>query len=166
MQKLQASDQNGLKRPKRCFLAYGIIGAVQSRLHHLDVPVAELAPDKVIDLLDSDAQLKLFHVLGDIRYHMVELGQNPLILRLKSLRHGRSIRLLPVLHVHHDEAGSIPYLISEVPAVLHALNIEAHVVAGRIPCNQGETQCIRAVFVDDLKGINAIAERLRHLASL
>ena len=52
---------------------------VQTRLHHLDVPVAELLPDKVINLLNGDAELILIQVLGYFLCKRVYLGQNPLV---------------------------------------------------------------------------------------
>ena len=52
---------------------------VQTRLHHLDVPVAELLPDKVVDLLNCDTQLIFIQILRYLFCQRIYLGENPLI---------------------------------------------------------------------------------------
>ena len=64
MQKLQRIQQHGLKDIQRSVLAYRIVGIIQSGLHHLDVPVAELIPDKIVHLLYGDTKLEVLHIVG------------------------------------------------------------------------------------------------------
>ena len=78
MQQFQGLDQNRFQGPE-CSGLGGVFLGPESRFYHLDVPVAELLPDKVINLLQADAQLKLIQILGDILRQGVHLGQNPLV---------------------------------------------------------------------------------------
>ena len=65
MQHLQCIDQYIFQGPQSSALCL-ILVIPQTRFYHLDVPVAELLPDKVINLLQADAQLKLIQILGDV----------------------------------------------------------------------------------------------------
>ena len=68
-------------------------------------------------------------------------------------------------HIHHDKTGSVPDLVGKVTAGLHALHIETHIVAGRVAGNQGETQGVCAILIDDLQRVDTISQRLTHLPS-
>ena len=48
---------------------------IQTGFYHLDIPVAEFIPDKVINLLYGNTQLEVFHVVGHFfceRYSTLE----------------------------------------------------------------------------------------------
>ena len=49
----------------------------ESRFYHLDVPVAELLPDEIVNLLEGDSQLVLIHILSNIFCQRVDLGEDP-----------------------------------------------------------------------------------------
>ena len=55
----------------------------ESRFYHLDVPVAELLPDEIVNLLEGDSQLVLIHVLGNIFCQRVDLGEDPAVSHLQ-----------------------------------------------------------------------------------
>ncbi len=137
----------------------GIRLAVQTRLHHLDVPVAELLPDEVVDLLDSDTELIFVQILRYFLCQCIDLGENPFDLlpvsRLDRICSGTALRFLDI---HHDETGSrsIPCLRSS--AGLDTLPVETHVVARRVSGHQSQTQCICTVLVDDLQRIDTVAK--------
>ena len=78
MQKLQGVGQYGLQRPQGCRLGL-ILFIIETGLHHLDIPVAELLPDEVIKLLNGDTQLKFIHIGRHVLCQGVDLGQNPLV---------------------------------------------------------------------------------------
>ena len=65
-----------------------------------------------------------------------------------------------------DEARCVPNLVAEVAGRLYALVRETHIVSGAVAGREGEAQRIRAVLVDDLQRVDAVAERLGHLAAL
>ena len=68
--------------------------------------------------------------------------------------------------VHHHIAGGIPDLIGKVPHGLTLLHKEAHIVAGAIAGDEVEAQGIGTELVRHLQRVNAVAERLGHLAAL
>ena len=70
------------------------------------------------------------------------------------------------MEVHKHEAGGVPELVGEVAARLDLLIREAHIVAGRVVRRERETQRVRAVLLDDLQRVDAVAQRLRHLPAL
>ena len=162
MQELERDVQHLYQRPQRG-IPRGILPVPQTRLDHLDIPVAQLLPHEVVDLVQSYAQLEPVHIVRDILYQPVGLGQYPLIRQSEALR---SFYDRGISQIHHDKSGCIPYLVGEVAARLHSLPVEAHIIARRVACHERHAQRVRAVFVDDLDGIDAVAERLAHLASL
>ena len=89
------------------------------------------------------------------RGQLVELGEDPLVLELE--RFGQLVFV--DREIHHHEAGSVPELVGEVAHRLAALREEAHVVSGRVAGDDVEAERVRAVGVDDLDGIDAVAER-------
>ena len=73
MQQLQGIHQHPPQRIERRRLrAVGL--TVQTGLHHLDVPVAEFLPYEIIDLLDSDTQIKGLHQGGDVLRQIIHFG--------------------------------------------------------------------------------------------
>ena len=161
MQHFQRIGQNRFQRPQGGGLGLFRL-AVEPRLHHLDIPVAEFLPDEVVDLLYGDAQLELLHIFRDFRRQHIDLVEHPAILQsqgtlLDLLRNLRRVQ------IHQDEPGGVPHLIGKIPAGLHALPVETHVVARRISGHQRQPQGIGPVFVDNLQRINAVTQRFAHL---
>ena len=74
----RAFDQNRLQCPKCCCFC-GILVIVQTRFYHLDVPVAEFFPDKIIHLLNGNTQFIFIHVLGYFFCQCIDLGEDPFI---------------------------------------------------------------------------------------
>ena len=69
-------------------------------------------------------------------------------------------------HVHQHEAGGVPEFVGEVARFGDAVLAEPDVLALGGEAQQGEAQGVRAVLVDHLHGVNAVAERLGHPAAL
>src|SRR5687768_1397593 len=110
-----------------------LLSILQPDLRRLDVPVAELAPDEVIDLTASFPEEVAVQQTRGATCHIVQTAENPAIRQRQSTRRPRG----PVL-VHGDvvvgdraqrEPGGIPKLVSEVPARLHLLDAQATVIA-------------------------------------
>ena len=163
MQQFQGLDQNRFQGPE-CSCLGGVFLGPESRFYHLDVPVAELLPDEIVNLLEGDSQLVLIHVLGNIFCQRVDLGEDPAVSHLQVRK--LHIRYRRFLNVHHDETGCIPYLVRKVTACFHTLPIEAHIVARCVTGHQCHTKCIGAVLVDNLERIDTISKGFTHLASL
>ena len=54
---------------------------LQADFRKLDIPVAENIPDKVIDFLSGNAELKFFKVIRNLFDKIIIEAQNPLILK-------------------------------------------------------------------------------------
>ena len=174
MKKLEACDQDFLKGPQSSHPAVLVISLIKSGLYHLDIPVAEFVPHKVVDLLYCDAELEFIHIIRHSLNSIVEAGQNPLVLRAD--RGGHLVRVDEraqnglifgtfLRKVHHDKSGGVPDLICEVSVRDDSLVVETHIVSGRIAGDKSHSQRVRTVVPDDLQRINAVSEGLGHLAA-
>ena len=139
-----------------------LVLAVEAGLGQLDIPVAVAVPDEVVDLARGHAQLVAVHVLADLFDHVVELGEDPLVLDLQLL--GQLVFVDG--EVHHHKAAGVPELVAEVAHGLALLHVEAHVVAGGVAGDEVVAQRVRAVLLHDLQRVDAVAEGLGHLAAL
>ena len=143
---------------------FGLIFAVERALAQLDVPIAEVAPEEVVQRAGGDAQLELAHVEGDFFDGALQPRDDPLVGGGElDGGHGRDV---DPLRVHQHEAGGVPHLVHEVARRLDLALTVAAVVAGRDARDEGETQRIGAVLVDHFQRIDAVAQRLGHLAAL
>ena len=103
VQELQCLSQHGFQHPEHtvrcCPVFFRVIDPV---FRELNIPVAELIPDEVINLLHGNAQLKLVHVFRHVFCKGVDPGQDPAVRR----RQQGAVRLLHhiFLHIHKDEA--------------------------------------------------------------
>ena len=61
MQQLQPVGENRPQGPEGRRLGFVLL-LVETGLHHLNIPVTEFLPDKVIELLYGNPQLKLIHI--------------------------------------------------------------------------------------------------------
>ena len=163
MKQFQSSAKNSFQSPESCRFS-SVFVIVQTRFYHLDVPVAEFLPDKIIHFLYCDTHLVFFHVICYLFGNCVEHGKNPFI-RICHLRCRHLCRNFRFLQIHHNETGSIPYFIGKVSACLYSFPIETHIVTRCISGNQCQTQCICSVLVDDFQRINTISQRLTHFSS-
>ena len=146
-------------------LLYVLVAGLQTGLCNFDIPVAEVLPDEVVQLGSCQTQLVLVDVAGNVGYQRIELADDPLILDGKVARQLDCLVLVDG-QVHLDKAGCVPDLVAEVAGRLYALIRETHVVSGAVAGCEGEAQRVRAVLVDDLERVDAVAERLGHLAAL
>ena len=166
MKKLQSLCQRSAECPQcivcccRVFLCLP-----QSYLCHLDIPVTELIPQEIIDLLYGNSKLIFIHILSNITDHGVQSGKDPFILVAQCVQVFRRCYCL-ALQVHHNETGSIPDLICKVTAGFYTLPVETHIISRCITCHQCQTKGICAVFVDNLQRIDTVSKRLTHLTSL
>ena len=138
---------------------------VEARFREFDVPVAELIPDELVNHAAGLAELELVEARRDIACRARVAREDPAVSERVVAFLG-PIRLVKAFEVHEHVARCIPDLVREVARALNALPIEAHIVARRVARNEHEAQRIRAVLLDDLDRVDAVAERLRHLAAL
>ena len=67
--------------------AGGLVLTVQRDLRQLDVPVAELAPREVVDLLRGEAEVVVLKVCADLADRLVKPRENPLVRQPKLVRY-------------------------------------------------------------------------------
>ena len=95
-------------------LLCGLILPLEPGFGKLDIPIAKIVPDKVIDLLSGDAQLVGVHVLGDPGNEGIEFGEDPFVLLGQLL--GKLHLVDSQVHLH--KAAGIPDFINKVAAGL------------------------------------------------
>ena len=135
-------------------LLFRRIFAIEAGLGHFNIPVAVFAPDEVIDLLGSQTQLKLLHVIAHVPDYLLQPADDPLIRNIKMLGLQAAREILGQIHGH--KPGSVPDLVGKVSGGVDLLVVVAHVVSRAHPYRQAEPQGVRTIFLDDLQRIDAI----------
>ncbi len=149
---------------------------VQPRLDQLDVPVAELAPEEIVDairrLIETISLKRLVHVFR----RAIEPREYPTVFERVSLKPGNAAaygetgvppaprpqaRLDPI-HVHEHEPRRVPYLVGKITVSRGAALAERDIRAGSCHRRQGEARRVRPVLPDHLNWIKHIALSLRH----
>ena len=93
--------------------------AVQSCFGKLDVPVAVAVPDKLVNLLNSHAELELFEILVNFLGYAVKSREYPLVLGGEHV--GKLVLYVKVVNVHVNIARGVPKLICKARASLDSL---------------------------------------------
>ena len=79
----------------------GFVFAVQPGLCHLDIPVAELRPNKAVYPIDCKVEVERIDVSGGVDNNFVEPVQYPLVGDVKHIHVNIADGL--IAKVHHDE---------------------------------------------------------------
>ncbi len=114
MEQAQARVQHvGQYRQRRA-----VVG-LQAHLGHLDIPVAELPPEEIMDLATGLAHLRSREQLSDIADHPVQPRHDPAVLQRHVVPRAR-LRWLHrlVRQAGDDEASGVPDLVGEVATAL------------------------------------------------
>ena len=136
---------------------------VKARFGNFNVPVANFAPDKIVNGASCFAKLKAFQQAGNVFNGILQTRKNPFI----SQRIRRKFCILVVaFHIHQRKARCIPNLVGKVAGAFHAFPVKTHIVARSVAGNQHKAQGIGAVFFNNFQRVDAVAERFAHLASL
>jgi len=145
------------------------IFAAQTGLAHLDVPVAVLAPEELVDLPSGLAQLVALDQARRVGYQGMVPADDPpvcLVVKMCRIEHARRCvlsRIFPQVAQH--KSGSLPDLVAKVTVGLDAALGELHVIPWRRTGQQRKAQRIETVLLDDKERI--IAPRVLHgLANL
>ena len=108
-------DEHG---QRRCLVA-----GAQADLGDLEVPVAELVPEELLDLAAGLAQLEALHEPVDVAGQALEAREDPAVLgghRGAARRRRAPATRSAGLEVAEDEAGGVPELVGEVARRFHA----------------------------------------------
>ena len=159
MQETQRPLEHGAQHIERRILRADILFIVEPRLRQLDVPIAELAPEELIDRAPRLAELVFLEVRRHVARRHRTARENPAVGERIVLRRGDEGGVRP-LEIHQHVARCVPYLIGKITRRLDALPVKTHIVARRIACDEHEPERVRAVFLNDLDGIDAVAKGL------
>src|SRR6185312_6084251 len=156
----------------------GFVGEeVHAQLYELEVPVAELAPEELVNgvggFVETIFPQRALDFGGDGR----EAGEDPTGFEGCGLRQFECKRVVRVqgdfvagftstLNLHLQEAGGVPDFVREGAVALGAGFGEGDVRAGRSLRGEGETHRIRTVFLNDLDWVDHVALGLRHLLTI
>ena len=141
-----------------------LVLAVQPGLGQLDIPIAVGVPQEVVDLGGRHADLVAVQILRDLLDQRVQLGEHPLVLsgQLSGLGQDAAVDG----QVHHDEPAGVPDLVCEVAHGLALFRVEPGVVSGAVAGDEVEAQGVGTVLLRHLQRVDAVAQRLGHLAAL
>ncbi len=142
----------------------GVLGS-EPLLLHLETPVAELRPEEPVHRLGGRREL----VAVQRRVHLGDAALVPReepALRRRQPFVRRELRLPAVERLQH-EPGGVPDLVREVAPALDRIHRERDVLlpAGR-ESRQREPQGVGPVEIEDLDGVDHVAERLGHLPAV
>ena len=141
------------------------VGALHDRLGELDIPVADHAPDELVERIGGLVQAEVGQGLVDRLVGAGEFTQHPLVDREAGRRGIEALRQRRAIHL--GEARRVPQLGREVARALDPGRRQPQ--AAGLRCGQrrhGEAQRVGAVFVDQLQGIDHVPLGLGHLLAL
>ena len=120
----------------------GGVARLDLHLRDLQVPVAELVPDELVDRGGDVVQAVLGEALGHVGFGALERRDDPVVGR------GEGVVLLGEIlafAVHQHEPRGVPELVAEVAVALAALGVEIDVAAEAGVAGHGEPQRVRPV---------------------
>ena len=139
-------------RPRRGAELVGVARRVpEPVLDELDVVVAELGPEEVIERFAGDGVVVGLEATLDGREQSLEPAHDPAILGC-AIGDGNDLSGIEVGRVLLDEARDVPELQHELAARLDVFLVIAEVVA-EMAARGPEAQCVGAVLVDDVLGV-------------
>ena len=128
MQQAERVFKNEQKHAERAALLFRVL-AVQSGFGKLDVPIAEIVPHKIGELVRRDAEIELPQSAVHFADARLQTGDDPAVGGLQL--DFRERRNLIVLHVHEHETRGVPNLIDEVARSLYLRIGKARIVPRR-----------------------------------
>ena len=172
VQQPQAPFQNIDQHPA-CCVRRSLAPLPETHFGHLNVPVAVLAPEKIVDLTASLSKLVAIDQAAHLAHQPVIAAQNPAIRRVHLGTRGQGLCWRhelwgSTIQVPQDEARSLPDLVGKVAVGLYPALRQPHVIARSGTSEQGEAQRVLPVFLDHEQGIIApgIGQRLADFPTL
>ena len=152
----------GQHRPGRRTFA-----GTHAHLGHLDVPVTEVVPDEIVELLLRLTQFEgrqgAVHVSGN----PVQQADNPAVFPVFQVWQVPPARqVVLTLQGSNNKAGGVPDLVGEVAGGLQLALGDAKVIARGGAGGQGEPESVGAVAVDEVQGVHGVAPGLAHFVAV
>ena len=165
------------RHPSRAHV--GSFFKLQPRLDQLQIPIAKLSPEKVINPVSRLVKPISLQSLVHIRRNPIEPRKNPPILQRLSIEpsnaHARTDPLLRpprpkpglnAIHIHEHKSRRIPDLISECPIPLRPALVECNIGPRRSHRRQRKPRSIRPKPLNNVQRIDHVPLSLRHLLPL
>ncbi len=96
------------------------VPTIETYFGYLDVPVAELTPQEIVDLPPRLTELIGINEAGDIDYQPIVTAHNPMIGQGERSHIPRApAEGETVAQIVHHKAGRVPYLVGEIAIGLH-----------------------------------------------
>ncbi len=138
----------------------------EARLDDLQIPIAQLAPEKLVDraggLIKTVVRQRLVYLSG----HAIEARVYPAVLEVTQIVFCNALRQTyspNAVQIHEDKARGVPDLVGKCAIAFRAIGVERNVGSRRRHGSQREAHCVRAVFLRDLDWVDHVALGLRHL---
>ncbi len=138
--------------------------ALQLRLYHLQIPVAELVPHELIQFMGRVVETVFIQGGGHVFLDLFQTVQDPAVGKPIGLGRGKLRDLF--IQVHEREPGRVPDLVYKMAIPLDALLGHLYVPAHGRESGQGKAEGVRAEILDGQKGIDHVALGLAHLLTL
>src|SRR5688572_26055873 len=100
--------EDGHERRARRFAARRLAALPEPRLHQLEVPVADLAPEEVVDVVGVFVQPEALERFRGERARSLEAREDPPVLELEVLLDLVERADRPVTQAHEREATRVP----------------------------------------------------------
>ena len=148
--------------------------ALQAGLGDLDVPVADLIPEKLLHAAGHIAKGVVLDPLGDHLHGLCQAAEHPGVGR--RLHDGLAGRV--ALHVHEQEAAGVPDLgdkalgllgaraVDKLLGLLVDVRVKLNVLVVGAQREQVIAHGVGAVHTDEVHGVNAVALGLGHAAAV
>ena len=158
------NNQNPFQNPGKRSAGFGfffLIFAIENRFNHLNIPITERSPDKLIDRIGRVRKTESVKIVGNLPGRLFGLGDNPFVdgaFDFAFIKVRRKNRF-----VHFAETGGIPELGGKIAVTSNT--VFAHVNM-RFHRRHKEAQRVSTVFFDGFHRVNGVALGLGHLTAL
>ena len=149
---------------------------VETQFDEFEVPVAELAPEELIDGVGGFVEAIVGESVVDGSGDGAEAVEDPSGFERRVggefgdgavVAHRHLVAgLFGAIDVHEEEAGGVPDLVGEGAVAFGAGFAEGDVGAGGGHRCEGEADGVGAVALDDIDGVDDVALGLRHLLAV
>src|SRR5690554_4945300 len=133
-------------------------------LSRFDIPVAEIVPEYIVHGLCCIVESILHHCRLNPGGRLVQLVIHPLIHHTELVHLDRN--KFSSLKVHKQEPSCVPHLVGKSTTEFERFHVYQEILSLSGHVAESEFHRICAIEIDDLKWIDPIPKRLRHLSSL
>ena len=132
----------------------------KTRLYKLNVPIAECSPEEIVKLAERYSKLVFVKIFANLARKLGKSCKNPFVFCSELIGRGKCCVCKVVRNVHKSKACGVPYFVREISCRFYLLVGETHIVTGRVACEKRKTESVCTAFIDYLKRIYTVSERL------